>query len=115
MNHKWLIILLGALLLSACTSKIYYWGSYENTLYRYNKEPNEANLSKHKAELEMIINKSSKGKRRVPPGIYFELGMIEARLGNIARSIELLNLEKAQFPEAEVVVNNTIARLEASS
>ena len=116
MSYKLILILLGALLLSACMSNnIYYWGSYESTLYSYNKDPNESNLATHKAQLEKIINKAENSKKRVPPGIYFELGMIEAKLGNIERSIALLNREKSKFPEAQLYVDNAIASLEANS
>ena len=90
---------------------IYYWGEYENTLYDYRKDPSEKNLTKHKAQLERIINIADKKKKGVPPGIRFELAMIEAQLGNVARSVELLNREKERFPEATVYVDKALNRI----
>ena len=112
------IITISALciLLSACAANdMYYWGSYENTLYNYTKEPSEGSLSKHKSELEKIITKGSTGKKGIPPGIYFELAVIEAKAGNNARSLELFNMEKTLFPEATVYVDNAIKQLGANS
>ena len=92
-----------AAVLSGCAANnMYYWGNYESTLYDYRSEPTDSNLTKHKQQLEKIISKGQSGKKYIPPGIYFELGMIEAKLGNTGRSIELLNLEKSLFPEATI-------------
>ena len=102
--------------LTGCKSnEIYYWGSYESTLYDYLKEPSEQSLTKHKNQLEFIVATAPVKNKRVPPGVYFELGMIEAKLGNMTRSVELLNLEKSHFPEATTYVNKALANLEGNS
>lgn len=109
---KLLVVSLIVLLTVACQSKdMYYWGSYENTLYDYRKEPSEINLTKHKKQLEKILEVAAKKKKRIPPGIHFELAMIEAKLGNHARSIELLQIEKSTFPEATHYVNRAINQI----
>ena len=103
-------------ILTGCKSnEIYYWGNYESTLYDYRKEPNELSLTKHKNQLEFIVTNAPTKNKRVPPGVYFELGMIEAKLGNMTRSVELLNLEKSLFPEATTYVDKALANLEGNS
>lgn len=115
---KWLK-LSGILLLSVLTgcmsNDIYYWGHYEQTLYEYQKSPNQTNLDRHKSQLRQIIANAEQRGLLVPPGVYFELGMMEAKAGNVQRSIQLLTQEKNAFPEAAVYVDNAITMLEQGS
>lgn len=116
MKIKILLTILCAIILSGCAANdMYYWGSYESTLYNYKTEPNDKSFAKHKQELEKIIKKGQSGKKGVPPGIYFELAMIEAEQGNTERSIELFNQEKNLFPEATKYVDNALKNIKVSS
>lgn len=104
------------LILAGCQSNnIYHWGSYESTLYDLKKSPSEENRAKHKEQLEKIIASAKKKNKKVPPGIYFELGMMEANAGNLDRSVELLTLEKNEFPESHIYVDAAIKKVEAKS
>lgn len=104
------------LALAGCQSNnIYYWGNYESTLYDLKKSPSEEMEVKHKAQLEKIISTAKNKNKLVPPGVYFELGMLEAKAGNTQRSLELLTMEKNSFPEANIYVDAAIKELEAKS
>lgn len=100
--------------LAGCKSNnIYHWGNYESTLYELKKSPSPETQAKHKKQLEKIIADAEKKNKRVPPGVYFELGMLEANSGNVNRSIELLTAEKSEFPESHVYVDAVIKKMEA--
>jgi len=95
-------------LLSGCaTQTMYHWGNYSGTLYNLNNEYSERNKERHYQELLQIVAVAS-SKNKVPPGIYFELGMFEARKGNVAQSQEYFNKEMQAFPESRVFVERVL-------
>jgi hypothetical protein len=114
MNIRIIVTLLGLVIMSGCAAKsIYQWDDYSGTLYDYTKEPSVGTLAKHQATLIKIVGKASSNESRVPPGIYFELAMIEAELGNTERSLELLDMEQTAFPEAKKYVNLAKRQMES--
>lgn len=116
MKYLKLFPLSSLLFLVGCQSNnIYYWGDYESTLYELKKSPSEEAEADHKAQLEKIISTAKAKNKLVPPGVYFELGMLEAKSGNNERSLELLTMEKSNFPEANTYVNTAIKKLEEKS
>lgn len=106
------LCLLAALGVTACASNqnIYYWSDYSETAYQYKHEPSDKTRAEHKAELLNIINKAEQKKKRIPPGIYAELGLIEAEADNLQLAEQYLLLEKALFPESgkliDLMLNN---------
>lgn len=116
MKKMCLSVLLASALLSGCASNtIYYWGNYENTLYRYTKQPGAETFERHKRELERIIANGQNGERPVPPGIYFELGMMEAKSNNVERAVSLFRKEKQAYPESTQFVDSAISMLERNT
>lgn len=101
-----------ATLTGCATNTIYYWGNYQNTLYDYQKDDNNIAFNRHKKELEVIINNAPLYKKPVPPGVRFELAIMEQSLGNKSRAIELLTLEKQYFPEAQYYVDKILLSIE---
>ncbi|MGB0894123.1 MAG: DUF4810 domain-containing protein [Parashewanella sp.] len=105
MKLKQLGLLLAVLTLAGCKSTtMYHWGDYSHTLYDYTKEPSEKTQAKHIKELREIIAKATKKNLKVPPGIYYELGMMEAEQGNKDLALTYLDKELSLFPEAKQFV-----------
>jgi len=92
---------------------MYHWGGYSDSLYTYSKEPSAESRASHKAELVEIIDEAKSKKKGVPPGIHFELAMIEAEDGNRSSAIALFAEESRLFPEAEKYVGLALKELEA--
>ncbi len=114
MNFKYLSMILVAIALSGCASKtLYHWGNYSDTLYASIKEPTAESRAKHKAELSNIIAKAEQKKKKVPPGIYFELATLEANDGNKEKAKEYFSKEISLFPESKKYVELALKEMES--
>ncbi|TKB45572.1 DUF4810 domain-containing protein [Thalassotalea mangrovi] len=108
-----ILISLAIIITTGCAAPtIYYWGDYSDTLYQYTKEPTQETLAAHRNELMKIIDVAETKQKKVPPGIYFELGMIEAKAGNIKMATAYLQKEQALFPESETYVALALKEIE---
>ena len=58
-----------ALLLSSCSNRrLYYWGSYEQSLYRMYGKPDQFNMDNEIALLSEEIERAVESNQPVPPG-----------------------------------------------
>jgi hypothetical protein len=105
---KKLILLAGLLaLLSGCvTTSIYNWSNYSDSLYKTVANPGTESNVTHQETLLRIIEQSDQRNRRVPPGIYYELGYLMYRDGHPDEAATYFELEVATYPEAAVFVNS---------
>jgi hypothetical protein len=99
--------------LSGCASQVteagYYWGNYANTLYVYAKEPSDETLAAHVEELNKIIAESTERGLKVPPGIYAELGYIEAKAGDDGAAMSHYEAEMNLYPESRIFLERLTA------
>lgn len=99
--------------LTGCASQVteagYYWGNYANTLYVYTKEPSDETLAKHVEELNDIVVESNERELKVPPGIYAELGFINAKAGDDAAAMAHYEAEMKLYPESRVFLERLTA------
>jgi hypothetical protein len=102
--------------LTGCAAQVteagYYWGNYANTLYHYTRDPSEETLAIHVEELKTIIAESNERDLRVPPGIYAELGYIEARKGQDDAAMSHYEAEMNLYPESRVFLERLTAENE---
>jgi hypothetical protein len=109
----WLALLSFSALLLGCAAKpLYYWGSYEKSLYAYKKEPTEDTRKDHIETLQDIIKVSQEEGTRVPPGVYAEYGYIMLQTGKKAEAMKYFDLEQKTYPESALMVNrlNSLAQ-----
>ena len=88
------------------TTTKYHWGNYENSLYRYYKNPAEVE------ELaEALADIIEKGERdgRVPPGIYADYGYLLLLTGHTGEAIIYFEKEKNTWPECSMLMDKMIA------
>ncbi len=98
-----------------CAPKqMYYWGNYSDTLYAYKKNSNDETLLKHMQELNKIVEKSNKHNKRIPPGVYGELGYLYLKTNKTKEAIEYFKLEKQLYPESTILMDRLIQKSEAS-
>lgn len=110
-------VLFIALAMAGCASQpLYDWGGYDQLLYKTYKEPAEA--KNMKAALEAHIAAVDQGgessQRRLPPGIYAELGTLYLQEGAVNEAIALYKRERDAWPESRGLMDAMIANLERS-
>jgi len=104
-----LFALIFALCFSGCasSSRLYYWGNYEEQVYSYlNGESRETQLR----VLERDREKIETGGKAAPPGFYAHLGLLYAETGNSAMAVNCFRTEKNLFPEAAAFMDLLLAR-----
>lgn len=111
-----LILGIGMIVLSGCSTHqpTFYWGNYEQLVYKMYLEPGSADASMQIVELETVIQKSAANGLRIAPGIHAHLGYMYALEGNMAQAKAEFQTEKALFPESAVLIDGMFNRLEGA-
>lgn len=91
--------------LGCAPSTTYHWGNYENSLFRYYKNPSEV---KELAESLSMIIKEGEQDGRVPPGLYAEYGYLLFVTGNTDEAVAYFEKEKNIWPESNVLMDKMI-------
>ena len=92
------------------TPTIYYWGSYENLLYKSYAEPGEAEPNLQIQALTTDIQRAQDEGKPVPPGVHAHLGMLYAAVDNVEQAHAAFVQEKTLYPESATFVDGIIAR-----
>lgn len=97
------------LALAACApEQQFHWGNYSAALYAYYADPTQ--LADYRQTLVEIV-REGEPQRRVPPGIYAELGYLELQAGNEAEAKRYFELEKTRWPESSVFMDRMMAAM----
>lgn len=112
MENKIIVICVTALLLAGCasTETQYYWGEYEDLVYKIHHTPSEVPPNVQIEKLLADIDKAGASGKPVPPGIYAHLGLMYAADGNKELALQSLIKEKELFPESAVFIDGIIQR-----
>ncbi|TVZ41548.1 hypothetical protein P886_0894 [Alteromonadaceae bacterium 2753L.S.0a.02] len=112
MRKLFLLSLLGCL--AACTNtptqNLYYWGDYEQLIYDWYHKPGSAVPSEQIYKLNEVISRAEQEGKAVAPGIFAQLGMMYAMVGNPAAAEQAFREEKARFPESAVFIDGLLER-----
>jgi hypothetical protein len=95
-------VILCGLLCGGCTT--YKWGNYEDKLLAHYKTPDVAKLQ---ASLESLAKDAERCKK-VPPGLYAEVGYLLYEMDKNDRAIEYFEKEKTLWPESQFVMDKMI-------
>ena len=101
-----LIMFIAFGVLGCGTTTKYHWGHYEDSLYRYYKNP--AEVEELAEALAEIIEKGERDGR-VPPGIYADYGYLFLLTGNTGEAIIYFEKEKNTWPECSMLMDKMIA------
>jgi hypothetical protein len=102
------ILLLGTLVVSCSPKTRFVWGNYENSLYRYYKNPETRD--QYKASLEKAVEKGqSEGK--LAPGLMAELGYLALEDGESTVAVNYFEQEMQAFPESRPFMQKVILRI----
>ncbi|MCK5193486.1 MAG: DUF4810 domain-containing protein [Desulfobulbaceae bacterium] len=97
--------------LGCVPSTKYHWGNYENSLYRYYKNP--AEVEEMAEALAKIIEKGERDGK-VPPGLCAEYGYLLFTTGNTGEAIAYFEKEKNIWPESSMLMDKMIATTKAA-
>ena len=103
------------LVLAGCqTSKpLYMWETYPRQQYAFLLREG-ISPDQQIQEVEAHAEKARAANAQLPPGLRAHLGMLYLSVGNPGRAFELLNAEKAAFPESTTYMDNLLKRLGAT-
>lgn len=99
-------------LCSCSSSRLYNWGSYEDTIYKMYMEPGNAALPDEIQQLEAQIERTEASDSRVPPGLHAHLALLYISQGDYPTAKVHLVAEKTKFPESKHFIDGMIARME---
>ena len=109
------VITLAFFMLTECVSNngLYYWEDYTEVLYDYKVNPSNESQASYKESLVDIIDVSIDENKKIPPGIYFELGLVHLKEGNTSKGKEYIEKEKVNYPESSTVIQLLMQQMEA--
>jgi hypothetical protein len=112
MKNNILTICITVMLFSGCASNDtqYYWGEYENLVYKTHHTPAEVPPSFQIELLQTDIEKAEAAGKPIPPGVYAHLGLMYAANGNKELALVSLTKEKELFPESTRFIDGLIKR-----
>ena len=107
------VLVIAVVMLSGCvnTHSLYYFGNYSEASYAYKRTPTAETRAELKESLLTIIIESEKRQKRVPPGIYVELAMMEFEDDRPGRGNQYLASELALYPESATLVERLSAQM----
>jgi hypothetical protein len=90
----------------AAPQTMYHWGEYDRRVYAYHRDPKDREAWVE--GLMTIILESEAQGQRTPPGIYAEYGYALQEEGRNQEAVAYYQREKAQWPEAGVLMDKMI-------
>jgi len=104
------LLLVSTGLMGCATPGGYDWGAYDQMLYQSYKDPSMKEAARLGIEKHIAVLEAS--GRRVPPGLYAELGTFYLEMGETDSAIALYGKERDSWPESEHLMNAMITRLD---
>lgn len=104
------LMLCAAIALSGCATKsgLYDWGGYDSMLYGSYKDP--ATVGANMQKLESHIQMLEQSKKKVPPGLYADLGTLQLQAGDKDKARANFLRERQAWPESaglmDALINN---------
>lgn len=105
------------LMATGCASrpKLYYWGAYEDVLNSYYTKPGSMPAERQIELLNREIELANNNKEHVAPGVYAQLGLAYADMGNVSASEAAFNREAELFPESKPMIDGMLKRARENS
>ncbi len=111
MQNRLIYIIISALTFVGCTSTIYQWGGYEESLYQMYIKKDVYNLHEDLAKLATQVEKTNAENKLVPPGEYAHLGYLAYLAGDTAAAQGYFQAEKQAFPESSLFMDRMLEQL----
>ncbi|MCF0177429.1 MAG: DUF4810 domain-containing protein [Bacteroidales bacterium] len=99
------------LLLSACGSsrkQLYSWYDYQDSSYKYTKEPTDENEAKLIKTYEKMIAEPKGSRKQVPPGMCAEIGYLYFTKGQKEKAVQFFEKEIELYPESALFIKRIL-------
>lgn len=93
------------------SDRLYYWGEYEDTIYKSYTKPGKMPLERQIEILEQDREKALAKAQPMPPGWHVHLGALYAEAGKLALAKRSFQIEKEKFPESSTLVDFFLKRM----
>lgn len=100
------MLIIGCLGLSGCVTPhqtMYYWGDYQNQVYKFLSKNN--NIEEQIAKLEADLEKARATGKTVPPGYNAHLGILYGSSAHEDMMYKYFATEKALYPESATYID----------
>lgn len=113
------LLSLGAMsLLTGCGAKpapLYNYEGYSQNYYNYKKTPSPESLEKLIEVMEEdAANTNDSRAKRVPPGLYANLGYLYLKSNDKKKAVIFFEKEKSIYPESSKFMDKLIKKVEVS-
>lgn len=119
MNHlKLFILAFISFLFTACATTNtdqYYWGSYEDLIYKMYAKPGEATPEIQIEQLNTDIQKAEEAGKPVAPGIYAHLGFMYQLANYPLKSEQSFERELSLYPDSQVLIDRIMTNIKNNS
>jgi hypothetical protein len=119
MKTTGIVLIALVVFISGCGPKtpepLYNYGNYSNSYYSYKKNMTPDSTQQLQKSIEEAIEDSGESQsRRVPPGMYANLGYLQLKAGKNQNAIENFTKEKTTYPESTFFMDKLIKRTQDS-
>ncbi|MGH7407558.1 MAG: DUF4810 domain-containing protein [Candidatus Methylomirabilales bacterium] len=105
-----LLVFLG---LAACAPPpLFYWGQYEESLYKRHRDPSDQGQAEAFKMLELTIQEAEAKNSRVPPGVYADYGYLLFKQGKADDAVVFFRKEAETYKESKHLMDSLISRIE---
>jgi hypothetical protein len=92
---------------------MYDWGSYESSVLHLYTDPSPKQRDEDRRKLIDEVRKTElKGKQRVPPGKYAQIGYLCWLNGDTAAARQYFQAERDAYPESAKLMDSLLGRLQ---
>jgi hypothetical protein len=102
-----LCVVLATALQGCAAPTMYRWGSYDETLYKHYKNPQDREA--FVVGLKEVVLDAEKAGVKTPPGCYAEYGYALLEAGNAAEAATYFTKERDTWPESRLLMERMIA------
>lgn len=100
-------------LLAGCASPqtTYYWGNYEDQVYKMYMAPDEATAEAQIEVFELDLQKAQSKNRPLAPGVRAHMGFLYFQTGRYDEARQAFEAEKVAFPESAKLMDRFIEKI----
>lgn len=108
------LAVLALLGLAACAPPLlFYWGQYEESLYKRHTDASDQGQAEAFKMLELTIQEAEAKNSRVPPGVYADYGYLLFKQGKVDDAVVFFRKEAETYKESRYLMDSVISRIES--